>query len=148
YLENLDSSNEYVVLLKPSDIERYEPGRSNFRKLLTPHKEFTFSEQLGFARLLYRLKAGLVHFGMTQQPLLYRKLAITTIHDLTTARFYNPAKNRLLFTFKQLLYKFVIKRVARKSVAIITASQFVKDDVVQYTGVTPAKIHVIYEAAD
>jgi glycosyltransferase involved in cell wall biosynthesis len=85
---------------------------------------------------------------MTQQPILYRGKTVTTIHDLTTARFTNPIKNLVVFKFKQQIYKFVIKRVARKSNEIIVPSKFVKDDVVQFTQVSPNKITVTHEAGD
>ena len=45
----------------------------NFHKVAVPTREFTPSEQLGYARQLYGIKADLVHFGMTQQPVLYFK---------------------------------------------------------------------------
>ncbi len=148
YLEKIDRENDYTVLLKPADMEAYEFTNPRFSKLATPYAEFSFGEQLGFARQLQGLGADLVHFGMTQQPLLYRGKSVTTMHDLTTARFYNPDKNRTLFAFKQQVYKSVIKRVAQKSAAIITPSEFVKQDILDYTGVNPKKINVTYEAAD
>jgi glycosyltransferase involved in cell wall biosynthesis len=70
------------------------------------------------------------------------------MHDLTTIRFRNPAKNPVVFWTKQQVYKWVNKRVAHKSDAIITPTQFVKDDVVAYTRVNPTKISVTLEAAD
>ncbi|HET7320853.1 MAG TPA: glycosyltransferase family 1 protein, partial [Candidatus Saccharimonadales bacterium] len=70
------------------------------------------------------------------------------VHDLTTARFTNPDKKRTLFWVKQQVYKWVVKRVAKKSKAIITPSQFVKDDLVAYAGINPDKVTVTYEAAD
>ena len=113
-----------------------------------PNKEFTFDEQLGFKNQLDGLGADLVHFGMTHQPILYRGKVVTTVHDLTTARFLNPDKNPYILKFKQLVYKMVIWRVSRKSLAIITPSGFVKADLVDFTGIKPEKITVTYESAD
>lgn len=147
-LEELDQQNEYSVLLKPSDIRNWEPRNLNFKKLTSPYREFGFGEQIGFKRQLTKLKADLVHFGMTQQPILYRGRTITTIHDLTTARFKNPTKNPLTFAFKQHVYRRVIKRVSKHSSLIIVPSEFVKQDLIHFTGVKPEKIVVTYEAAD
>ena len=48
-----------------------------------------------------------------------------------------------------MVYKWVIRRVAHKSLAIIfTPSEFVKKDLVHYSGVGPDKILLHYEAAD
>jgi glycosyltransferase involved in cell wall biosynthesis len=148
YLERVDQANDYLILLKPDDLEAYEPTNPNFKKLACPFKEYTFAEQIGFHRQLKSLKPDLVHFGMTQQPVLYRGKTVTTIHDLTTARFDNPAKNRLIFRVKQLVYKLVIRRVAHKSNRLIVPSGFVKDDVAAFAKINPDKISVTYEAAD
>jgi glycosyltransferase involved in cell wall biosynthesis len=148
YLQEIDRQHEYIVLLKPQDIAGWNPAHSNFSKHICPHNEFGFDEQIGFKKQLDGLHADLVHFGMVQQPIWYRGKVVTTIHDLTTMRFDNPSKNSAIFTFKQQVYKYVVWRAAHKSAALITPSQFVAGDVVRYTGVSPRKITVTYEAAD
>ena len=148
YLQRIDSQNSYTVLLKPADLDGWQPAAANFAALACPYKEFSFGEQLGFKRQLNGLKADLVHFGMTQQPVGYKGASVTTVHDLTTVRFTNPDKNPLVFKFKQAVYKYVVRRVARKSVAVITPSKFVKKDLAGFAGISPDKISVTYEAAD
>lgn len=147
-LEKLDSDNDYIVLMKPSDLAAYEPTNSAFKKMACSWEEFTLNEQLGFKKQLDGLGADLVHFGMPQQPIRYRGRTVTTIHDLTTLRFSNPSKNLLMFRFKQQVYKYVIKRAVRKSARVIVGSQFVADDVAKFSGIDPVKITVTYEAAD
>jgi glycosyltransferase involved in cell wall biosynthesis len=85
---------------------------------------------------------------MVQQPILYRGKTVTTMHDLTTARFRNPAKNWFIFMFKQQAYKWLNKRVAHKSDAIIAASEFVRDDIAKFARANSREIIVTYEAAD
>jgi glycosyltransferase involved in cell wall biosynthesis len=148
YLEKLDSAHEFVVLLKPKDMDAYSLTNPHFTKVACPHREFSLDEQFGLKKQLESLHPDLVHFGKDHQPVLYRGKVVTTMHDLTTARFRNPDKQPVVFKFKQFIYKRVVRRVAKKSVAILTGSQFVKDDLVRFTGVNPAKITVIYEAAD
>lgn len=148
YLERIDSEHHYTILVYPKNMRDYKPNKPNFSVIATTHKEFTFGEQFGLKRQLERLQPDLVHFGMVQQPVLYTGKVVTTMHDLTTVRFRNPTKNRVAFTLKQLVYRWVNKRVARKSDAIIVPSLFVKDDVATYTRVNRGKITVTYEAAD
>lgn len=152
YLDKIDASHatghRYTVLLKPRDMDVYDFASSNFTKVVCPHQEFTFDEQLGLLGQIKELHPDLVHFGMVQQPIGYRGLSVTTMHDLTTVRFRNPSKNRLIFTAKQQVYKGVNQYVARKSAAILTPTEFVKQDIVDYTRIDPAKITVTYEAAD
>lgn len=148
YLQQIDQENDYTVLLKPADMAGWKPSNPRFMTLASPYKEFTFDEQLPFNRQIKSLDADLVHFTMVQQPVLYGGKAVTTIHDLTTVRFLNPDKNPAVLKAKQQVYKRVIKRAARKSRAIITPTQFVKSDVVAFTGIDQAKVTVTYEAAD
>lgn len=147
-LHKLKTEFDFIVLTKPGRVDYLKKVSPNFEIVESDFKEFTFAEQIGFLKQLRALNADLVHFSMPQQPVLYRGRTVTTIHDLTTTRFTNPAKNALAFWAKQQVYKLVIKRVVRKSKHIITVSKFVKNDVAQYAKISPSKIAVIYEAAD
>ncbi len=148
YLQQLDSKHRYTILVKPEDMAGWQPTNPNFQKLSCPHKEFTADEQQGLNRQITALHADLVHFAFAQQPVRYRGRVVTTIHDLTTLRFINPAKQRLVYRLKQRVYAYVIKHAARKSVRLITPSQFVKEDVAAFSGVRAEKIIVTHEAAD
>ena len=85
---------------------------------------------------------------MPQQPAWYGGRVVTTMQDLTTLRFRNPAKNAVVFWFKQQIYAWLIRRVVRKSVALIAISEFVKRDVMAFCQVPEEKITVTLEAAD
>lgn len=148
YLQDVDAKHHYTVLLKPKDMDSWEPTNSNFTKLACRAKEFTFAEQWLMAWQLYRLKPDLVHFTMIQQPVLYLGKAVTTMHDLTTVRFTNPSKNKFVFAFKQWVYVRVIKWATYKSKRIITPTEFVKEDVAKFTHTNSRKIVVTYEAGD
>lgn len=148
HLDKLNPEHEMVVMTKPHRIDYLRRVAPGFNVVEADYKEFTFAEQLGFKKRIESLGPDLVHFGKDHQPVLYRGKIVTTMHDLTTARFRNPNKNFFIFKFKQVVYKAVVRRVARKSSAIITGTEFVKGDVVRYTGVSPDKIFVTPEAAD
>lgn len=150
YLQEVDTdlSHRYIILLKPKDMDGWKPKSKRFTAVACKYKEFSFGEQLGFAWQLYRLRPTLVHFGMTQQPVLYFGKVVTTIHDLTTVRYTNPAKNRFVFRVKQWVYERVVKWVAYKSRHIIVPTEYVKDDVAKFTRTNSRKITVTYEAGD
>lgn len=148
YLHILKPSEEIVVLTKPHRLEYMRQVAPNFQALESPYKEFTFAEQLGFANQLYKLKADLVHFNAPQQPILYLKRSVTTVHDLTTLRFNNPGKFWPIYKFKQFVYRFVVWLVAKKSKAILTPTKFVKKDLIDFSNIRPTKVTVTYEAAD
>jgi glycosyltransferase involved in cell wall biosynthesis len=143
-----DKSHHYIVLLKPKDLDSWQPTSKNFTKVACRFKEFTLSEQVGLLWQLLEFGADLVHFPMVQQPVLYHGKVVTTMQDLTTLRFSNPSKNIVVFKFKQWVYRWVNFIAARKSSAIITPSEFVKDDVARTMRANSRKITVTYEAGD
>jgi len=147
-LQVLKPGFDITVLTKPSRLKFFERIAPGFKSFSSSAKEFSLSEQATLAPQLYSLRADLVHFTVAQQPVLYFGKAITTVHDLTTARFTNPSKNPLVFKFKQLIYRFVVLWSAHKSKAVITPSEFVKQDLARFAHINPAKIKVIHEAAD
>jgi glycosyltransferase involved in cell wall biosynthesis len=148
YLQQLDGDYKYTVLLKPTDFDSWQPTNPRFQKVICPHKEFSFDEQLGLKKQLEDLRPDLVHFAFAQQPVWYEGPAVTTFHDLTTIRFTNPDKNPIIFKFKQRVYRWVIRRAAKKSRQLIVPSQYVKDDLAAFTHVSDDKITVTYESAD
>jgi glycosyltransferase involved in cell wall biosynthesis len=150
YLYKLNPPYEITVITKPHREEYFKTIAPKFKVVIANFKEFTFDEQIAFKKHIESLQPDLVHFGMVQQPIRYKGKVVTTMHDLTTLqfRFLNPAKNRAILKAKQVVYARVNKTVARKSLAIFTPSEYVKDDVVNYTHVKPDKITVTYESAD
>lgn len=148
YLQQIDNEHRYTVLLKPKDMAGWEPINPNFTKVACPHKEFTFAEQIGLLKQITNMRPDLVFFPMVQQPVLYRGTVVTTIQDLTATRFRNPTKNPIIFTIKQLVYKWVNKRVMHKSKLLISPTKFVRDDASAFSGVPKSKFTVTYEAAD
>jgi glycosyltransferase involved in cell wall biosynthesis len=148
YLQKIDKNNKYLVLLKPNDYTSWNPESNNFEKVLCSAKEFTWAEQTDLNKQLKQLNLDLVHFPMVQQPIFYRGRVVTSMLDLTTARFKNPTKNSLVFWLKQQIYKFVNWKVAHKSKQIITISNYVKNDVANFAKISPKKITTTYLGAD
>jgi len=148
YLHQLSPGLSITILTKQSRLDYMNGIAPNFKAVASPYKAFTFAEQIGLKKQLKKIDADLVHFCMVQQPVFYRGTVVSNMLDLTTVRFRNPVKNQLLFTVKQWVYIWVNKRVAKKSQAIITPTQYVKADVAEYTNIDPSKITVAYGAAD
>jgi glycosyltransferase involved in cell wall biosynthesis len=138
------------LLAKPHRLDYYREVAPQFEAIACPHQEFSFAEQIGLKQQIEGLKPDLVHFPAVQQPVwLDRAIpVVTTMQDLTTLRFKNPAKNPLVFTAKQQVYRWVNQRVAHKSTALITPTEFVKQDIIAFSGVSPDKITVTLESAD
>lgn len=147
YLQEIDTKNEYVVLVPSKDLNFWTPKASNFTLKTCEYKNYSFGEQLGFLRYLNKLSADLVHFCMPQQPILYTKPHVTTVHDMTLLKTYNSDKNWLMFHAKQFVGKFVFKRVGKTSAHILAPSEFTKQEYARFANISPKKITVTYEAA-
>jgi glycosyltransferase involved in cell wall biosynthesis len=148
HLHKLKPKHAIILLARAERLKYLAEIAPNFVVFETPFKEFTFEEQIGLFKQINTCEADLVHFPMVQQPILYRGHVVTTMQDLTTIRFSNPTKNPEVIWTKQQVYKWLNKRVARKSIALITPTEFVRQDVANYTHVSPEKITVTLESAD
>lgn len=149
HLQTVDTFHRYTILLQPDD--PWKPKAGNFRTLPCPYPQFSFNplDQIGFTRQLYKLKPDLVHFTMTQQPLLYFGRIVTTTHDLTMFRFVRRGKTpKPIFWFKMSLYRFLFRWSHMKSDKIITPTKYVAEDLAAYQPSTAHKLVVTYESSE
>jgi glycosyltransferase involved in cell wall biosynthesis len=148
YLEKVDTVNRYTIIVPTKDKDFYTPENPNFTIVTNDTPNYSFAEQTAFKTFLESLSADLVHFCMPQQPLGYKGKHVTTIHDLILLKTYNSDKNWLVFHAKQLVGRYLFKRIAKTNDHIIVPTQYVKDDYVEYSGISPDKVTITYEAAD
>lgn len=148
YLEELDTQNEYLILVPKKDLDFYTPSSPRFQVVEADFANYSFAEQWGMLKLLNRLKPDLVHFCMPQQPILYRGKHVTTIHDLILLNTYNSDKNFIVFKLKQLVGRFVFHRISHTSARIITPTHYVKDTYRTFAHIPTEKIAVIYNGGD
>lgn len=148
YLQDADSTNRYTILVRKKDLGFWTPKNKNFTIVEANFANYSFAEQAGFLKLLNRLKPDLVHFCMPQQPVLYKGKSVTTMHDLTLLKTYNSDKNWFVFHIKQLVGRFVFKRIAKTNEYVIAITEFTKKEYQELTNIPDERIPVIYEAAD
>lgn len=148
YLEKIDTTNHYSIIVPTKDKDFYTPLNPNFTIVTSDAPNYSFAEQTAFKTFLENLAPDLVHFCMPQQPLGYKGKKVTTIHDLILLKTYNSDKNWLIFHAKQLIGRHVFKRIAKTNEHIIVPTNYVKNDYVQFSGISSDKVTVTYEAAD
>lgn len=148
YLHKLKPGHKVTIITTRKRVAYIETIAPKFKVQSTRVKEFTFAEQITLMQQIKKLQPSLVFFPAAQQPILYRGKVVTTIQDLTTVRFRNPAKNWLIFTIKRWVYIWLNRVVGRKSQLLITPSEFVKDDFAKFAHVNSRKITVTHESAD
>ena len=148
YLQDVDSVNDYVVIVPKKDRGYWAPRADNFQVVTADYGIYSFSEQIGFCSFLNELDADLVHFCMPQQPLFYLKPHVTTIHDMTLLKTYNSDKNWLAYHLKQMVGKVLFYVIGHTSSQIIAVSKFTEKEYVAHSNISPDKVHLTYEAAD
>jgi glycosyltransferase involved in cell wall biosynthesis len=148
YLQDVDTKNDYSILVRVKDKDFWKPRGENFTVKVADFDNYSFAEQFQFNLFLNKLGADLVHFCMPQQPISYTGKKVTTFHDLTLLKTYNSDKNWLVFHAKQKVGRFVFKKVTETNDHIIAISQFTKNELQKTFSVPDEKISVIYEASD
>lgn len=148
YLQQIDETNAYTVLLREKDKEYWRPSAKNFTVKVADFDNYSFAEQVRFKKFLDELAPDLVHFCMPQQPVFYKGNHVTTMHDMTLLNTYNSDKNWLVFHAKQLVGRWVFKRVAKTSSHVIAISENTKREYQAFSHIPDSKISVIYEAGE
>jgi len=97
-------------------------------------------EQLELLHYLHKLDSPVLVNLCNTAPLYFTR-NITCIHDLAFA--VNPKWFSKAFVS---LYSFLIPRVARKSLQVITVSKYSKAEIVKYIGIPETKVTVVYNS--
>jgi len=76
-------------------------------------------------------------------PVFWHSKSIITIHDLMHINFpeYAGLKNKVY-------YDYLVKPVCKKSPLVFTVSEFTKQEIAQWAGISPEKIVVVYNGVD
>ncbi|MDB5163207.1 MAG: glycosyl transferase, group 1 [Candidatus Saccharibacteria bacterium] len=148
YLQEVDTENEYSILVRAKDELFWTPRNSNFTVRIADFDNYSFAEQIGFKKFLKKLNADLVHFCMPQQPVNYKGKKVTTFHDLTLIKTYNSDKNWFVFHAKQKIGKYVFKKVIEDNDELITISNFTQKELIEFSPIVADKSTVIYESSD
>jgi glycosyltransferase involved in cell wall biosynthesis len=149
HLQDIDTTTNYTVLLQPDD--PWEPKSPNFVTRTCPFAQFSLNplDQIRFARMLYGLRADLVHFPMNQQPLFYFGPVVTTTMDFTFLRFPRRQNDsKPVFWIKMAGYRFLFWYSNKKSKHILTITNYVKNELESTYKFTKGKITNTYCAAE
>jgi glycosyltransferase involved in cell wall biosynthesis len=101
---------------------------------------YSISELTGFAWRLLRDRLDLFHATHYVIPPLARARAVVTIHDIIHVLYPQFLPNRAALLYARVM----IRRALRRADRIITVSYNSKRDLVDYFGIPPARVDVIY----
>ena len=150
YLNRLDSDDYLIyVYLMNDDFPKVSFTKKNFIKVKANYYWHTVNEQMGFLKKINDDKLDLMHFTYFSFPIFYAGKYMSTIHDLTPIHFKTgkaSTKNRLVYEFKHLAFKHILKTQVINSSKIITPTATVKKQLLSYFGEKYGnKIDYIYE---
>lgn len=149
-LQKIDQVNDYFILLLKKDFYDVSYDK-NFHKVLADFKWYGIKEQIKLPELLKSLKPDLVHFPHFNVPIFYRGKFVVTIHDLIHQHFKTrntSTLNPFFHMLKKNGYRKVFSHAVKKSVKIITPSEFVKNQLINEWGIEEDKVAVTYEGVD
>ncbi len=87
---------------------------------------------------------SLLHVPHFNIPIFYSGRLVVTVHDLIYLHETGAAKNKAA----SLMTRFYLKQVCKKAAAILTVSEYTKNDLLNsFPGLSPERVHVTYEAA-
>ena len=140
YIPRRKSNPEYDALLDYPRVTTHLPQKKAWRRLASLWRTRAMTGDLQrdgvqlFHRLSNELPVGLDKAGIR---------SVVTIHDLIFLRypqFYKPA-DRAIYTWK-------FHRACRYADKIVAVSECTKRDIVDFFGIDPSKIEVIYQGCD
>ncbi len=139
----------YTILVQPDDT--WQPKAANFSRADCKYAQFSLNplQQFGFASQLYKLRADVVHFPLNNQPVLYFGKTIVSTLDLTMLYYTRPGKTPLpIFWLKMAMFRFLFWYSNRKAAAVITISNYVKDELAKKYPFTRGKTTNTYNASE
>lgn len=140
-LFEIDTTNEYVLFMRPSAMKEFISPSSRVRTVQADIPWYGWKEQLVFPRLIAHEHCDVVHFPHFNVPIFYRGKYVVTIHDLTPKFFPGPNVKRSIF--RKVAYEVVFRQGIRRASSVITISEHTKKLLEMYHPVSANKTHVI-----
>jgi glycosyltransferase involved in cell wall biosynthesis len=130
----------FRVYIQSQDRDALPPLPENFEIVAEDAAGYSIAELTHFAWRLLRDRLDLFHATHYVIPPLHRARAVVTIHDIIHILYpqFLPSRAALLYA------RVMIRRALRRADRIITVSYNSKRDLVDYFGIAPARIDVIY----
>ena len=137
-----------VVFLSPENFNEFSISHKNIKKIKIRMHWYSWQEQIFFPWFIWREKLDLIHYPHFNVPVFTPCRFVVTIHDLILTHFPTTratTHSPLVYYFKNLAYRFVIKQAIKRSQKVITVSNFTKNDILEQFKIPEEKIVVTYE---
>ncbi len=152
-LAHIDTDNEYVLFTNRDNHDSFDGLGRNFRRILYDFSGKWDVRSLAMTRLVgeqfylpYRASResiDILHLPLDIIPLLSRCRTVMTLHDLNF-----DAVPEATTPARRMIATGLVKASARRADAILTVSNFSRDQIVSKLGVAPERVSVTYNAVD
>lgn len=145
-LINRKTEDQFVILLRKKYFDQLKFPKG-WKKVLAEFSHYSLAEQIMLPLIIFKEKPDLVHFPHFNVPFLTNSKFIVTVHDMTMHKQGVNATNLPLplYFLKRFPYKLIFNHAVIRALKVITPSEAVKSEVIDYYKVNPVKIAVIYE---
>lgn len=131
--------SDEIVFVSPSNIKQNEYAEQLSARIIGSHKGHIW-EQWDLVRYLNQNGNPLLLCLCNTAPLYYKN-KIVTVHDVAFEAYPQTFSKAFLY-----LYRFMIPRIMKSALRVITVSQFSKGEIVKYYGIDAKSIHVVSSA--
>lgn len=149
-LAQLDSNNEFIVLLSPKYFKNLKLP-NNWTKVQIGFRHYTITEQLKLPLIISKYKPDLCHFLHFNVPVFYFGKFVVTLHDMEMHRSSGKeATTRDFFSYRlwRLGYRLVFAMAAKRATKIIVPTNVVKKEIRDYFNLPSKKLVVTNEGVD
>lgn len=148
HLEQIDTSNEYVLFLRKENFHECRITRANFTKRLVDVPWYSLAEQRDLPKEIALSKVHFMHFPHWNVPLFSKTPFLVTIHDLilledpTSAR--ATTRNAFVHGVKTAGFRIVLENAIHRSRHILTVSEYTKSAILRHFRIKPQKVTVVH----
>jgi glycosyltransferase involved in cell wall biosynthesis len=147
-LVEIDKNNQYYLFTSEDQVSNPDWNQPHVTVVPSRIKEGEnirnhIWEQITLPRLAGKYGVDLLHSPANLAPLFYKGRSVIHIHDLCFV--VNP--QWFSFSFRTL-YNFVIPRLAKRAVKVITNSNNSRNDLLQYCDLLADRVSQVYWAVD
>ncbi len=131
---------DFRLYVRAEDLGALPALTDNFSVVQEDSPGYSVAELTAFAWRLLREKLDLFHATHYVIPPLARARAVVTIHDIIHVLYPQFLPNRAALLYARVMIRRALKRADR----ILTVSYNTKRDLVDYFGLAPARVEVVY----
>ncbi len=135
-LQIIDKVNEYFIFVKPDTDRECLSETSNFRIVELNGGIYPLWEQIALPRAAKKHKCDILHCTSNTGPLYSKVPLIVTLHDIIYLESNSVFKKSGTWyqKFGNLYRRFIVPPVVRKSLRVVTVSEFEKERIKSFMG--------------